>query len=75
MNNNDDLEIDLSDENREQLLSTYVSSNMTSGSMEVFERELKKGDVLSAAGYALLNEVITICLTEMVDKNKTKDKE
>ncbi len=75
MNNNDDIEIDLSDENREQLLSAYISNNMTSGSMEVFERELKKGDVLSAAGYALLNEIIAICLTEIVDKNETKDKE
>jgi len=75
MSENADLEIDLSDDNRRQLLEFYIRDNMTSGSMEVYKRELLNGNTLHAAGYAMLNEAIAGCLINMVERAEQNEQQ
>lgn len=82
MSKNEDIEVRMTDDEREVLITSYIEDNMSDATLELFTREtvgLRSGcnrDVVFflAAGQAVMNEAILNILKEKIKEEEEKQK-
>ena len=72
MSTNGDLEVRLSPQQIEILVTSYIRDKLSNASFEVFERELPS--VFTAAGKAILNEAMLDILKAKIKEEEEKQK-
>ena len=63
-----DIEVDLSDEDRNRLIELFVQRNLSGASQSVFNKKIVENDIKDVLFDAILNEMIVRALTEEAKK-------
>lgn len=65
-----DIEVDLSDEDRNRLIELFVQRNLSGASQSVYNKSIVDNDIKDALFDTILNEMILRALTEEANRYK-----